>query len=108
MILGSCQSAKSLRSPDSRKFESHRYMITLDVNNVNHYYLLLSARRDQDALAAMGACIRLFGDYFPATRNLPIVSFKNFSSAGLPPAPAVCPQSDGIGTNETLDMNAAS
>ena len=39
-------------------------------------------------------------------RNSPILSFKNFSSAGLPPAPAVCPHSEGIGTSETFGMNA--
>ena len=32
-------------------------------------------------------------------RNCPIFSLRNFSSAGLPPAPAVCPHSDGIGTS---------
>ena len=41
-------------------------------------------------------------------RKRPIVSFKNFSSAGLLPAPAVCPHSDGIGISETFGMNAAS
>ena len=46
--------------------------------------------------------------YFLTPRNFPICSFKNFSSAGLPPAPAVCPHSDGIGTSETLGMNPAS
>ena len=37
-----------------------------------------------------------------------MVSFKNFSSAGLLPAPAVRPHNDGIGTSETFEMNAAS
>ena len=46
--------------------------------------------------------------YFSAARNREIRSFKNFSSAGLSPAPAVCPHSDGIGTSETFGMNAAS
>src|SRR5215469_11116883 len=46
--------------------------------------------------------------YFPIPRNFPICSFKNFSSAGLPPAPAVCPHKDGMGTSETFSMNPAS
>ena len=46
--------------------------------------------------------------YFPTPRNFPICSFKNFSSAGLPPAPAVCPHKDGMGTSETFGMNPAS
>ena len=40
-----------------------------------------------------------------AARNAAIFSFRNLPSAGLLAAPAVCPQRDGIGTKETLDMN---
>src|SRR5215469_10095005 len=43
--------------------------------------------------------------YFATPRNFPICSFKNFSSAGLPPAPAVCPHKDGMGISETFGMN---
>ena len=35
-------------------------------------------------------------------------SFRNFRSAGLLAAPAVCPHSDGIGVNTTPAMNACS
>jgi hypothetical protein len=35
-------------------------------------------------------------------------SFRNFKSAGLLAAPAVCPHSDGIGMNVTCGMNACS
>ncbi len=49
-----------------------------------------------------------FQTHFPPARNIPICSFRNFSSAGLPPAPAVCPHNDGIGTSETFGMNVAS
>lgn len=43
-----------------------------------------------------------------AARNLPISSFKNFASAGLLAAPAVCPHSEGMGLKVTPGMNAAS
>ena len=45
---------------------------------------------------------------WPPLRNSPIVVFKNFSSAALLPAPAVCPQSDGIGVRVTVFMKPAS
>jgi serine/threonine protein kinase len=41
-------------------------------------------------------------------RNLAMFSFKNFASAGLLAAPAVCPHSDGIGSKVTPGMKAAS
>src|SRR6478735_7020161 len=41
-------------------------------------------------------------------RNFPMLSFKNFESAGFGAAPAVCPQSDGIGMSVTPGINAAS
>lgn|ERR1044071_3051947 len=46
--------------------------------------------------------------YFGDVMNCPIFSFRNFRSAGLGPAPAVCPQSDGIGVRLAVDMNPAS
>src|SRR5260370_356619 len=47
-------------------------------------------------------------DYRPAERKRPMVSFRNLASAGLLAAPAVWPQSDGIGTRETPGMKPAS
>src|ERR1700753_4030191 len=41
-------------------------------------------------------------------RNLAIFSFKNFASAGSAAAPAGCPHSEGIGSNDTVCMNCAS
>ena len=38
-------------------------------------------------------------------RNRAICSLMNVASSGLPPPPAECPQSDGIGTNETSLRN---
>src|SRR2546421_278471 len=41
-------------------------------------------------------------------KNLSMFSLRNFASAGLLAAPAVCPHSEGIGSNFTPGMNAAS
>src|SRR6202163_2382487 len=41
-------------------------------------------------------------------KNAPIFSFKNFPSAALLAAPAVCPHGDGIGTSDTPGINPAS
>jgi hypothetical protein len=60
------------------------------------------------ALQIQGAGVTFSPSIVCPCRNLPIVSFKNFSSAGLLAAPAVCPQSEGIGSRMTPGMNGAS
>src|SRR5208282_3799324 len=42
------------------------------------------------------------------TRNLPILSFRNFASAGSAAAPAGCPHREGIGISVTVFMKPAS
>src|SRR5580692_8931581 len=48
------------------------------------------------------------GPYLLVDRNRPIVSFRNFASAGSAAAPAGCPHSDGIGVSVTVFIKPAS
>ena len=64
------------------------------------------------SIRAEPACGRDYRALFPPddspARNRLMVSLRNARSAGLRPAPAPCPQSDGIGTKETFGMNCDS
>ena len=52
--------------------------------------------------------MRITGPYLFVDRNRPIVSFRNFASAGSAAAPAGCPHNDGIGVSVTVFIKPAS
>ena len=70
----------------------------------------MTAERYDVALPTASLSSTIFRDYiqFPPFRNSPILSLRNLPSAGLLAAPAVCPQSDGIGINVTFGINCDS